>query len=276
MRELRNSLTPYGEQLFPLCAAQRRADAGAAAGRDLLEQEGRMAAQEVRRAQLAARWDRDRVALTAPVSVSPASCAFAASAATTAVPSPPPSRRGGSPRRPRRRAAGSGGARTPSVSISSRSLPGCGQTSFSSSPRRCTTSLPALGLMHTQSIAGMRRARCRCSRSRCGNLRHAAHRPAHRRPGASARRRSARRSGASRPSPNAPRPPRPAQLHRRSGRRRRRPCRRSRYRRSGTPRVARSFSRPDHRLQPAKRTNTARAPAFTPSPWRVRNISLTA
>ena len=40
--------------------------------------------------------------------------------------------------------------------------------------------------------------------------------------------------------------------------------------------AARSCSRPLHRLQPANRTNTARRPACTPSPWSVRNISLTA
>jgi hypothetical protein len=32
------------------------------------------------------------------------------------------------------------------------SSPGCGHTTFTSSPERCTTSLPALGLMHSQSI----------------------------------------------------------------------------------------------------------------------------
>ena len=40
--------------------------------------------------------------------------------------------------------------------------------------------------------------------------------------------------------------------------------------------VARSCSRPDHKLQPAKRRNTARLPLCTPSPWSVRKHSLTA
>lgn len=44
--------------------------------------------------------------------------------------------------------------RKPQPSTASRSVPACGQTSFSSSPERCTVSLPALGLIHTQSMPG--------------------------------------------------------------------------------------------------------------------------
>ena len=41
-------------------------------------------------------------------------------------------------------------------------------------------------------------------------------------------------------------------------------------------RFARSCSRPDHRLHPAKRRNTARLPACTPSPCKRQEHSLTA
>jgi hypothetical protein len=53
-------------------------------------------------------------------------------------------------------------------SSSAGSIPACGHTSFSSSPERWTTSVPALGLMHSQSIPGVAAA-CRCSRPRLGS-----------------------------------------------------------------------------------------------------------
>ena len=78
-------------------------------------------------------------------------CESAATAASAAAPSPvrsPPAM----PRRPRRSpSAGPGNGRIPNVRARLGSMPACGQTSFSSSPLRWTTSVPALGLMHSQS-----------------------------------------------------------------------------------------------------------------------------
>ena len=203
-------------------------------------------------------------------------CAPAASAASAAAPSPARS----PPRSPPRASAQSIGwtrkwAKS-QLSSSAGSIPGCGQTSFSSSPRRWTTSVPALGLMHSQSIPGaaasvpllstaIRNPRA-CSASISASSSCSIGSP----PVI-----TTSRSSASLAPQRCDMVGQRAR-HRRTCRRPARRCRRNRCRRNCIARVARSCSRPLHKLQPAKRRNTARLPACTPSPCSVRKASLTA
>ena len=86
-------------------------------------------------------------------------CAPAATGAIAAAPSPA---RSPHPSPPRLSAQSIGWTRKwpkSQPSSSSRSIPSCGHTSFSSSPWRWTTSVPLLGLMHSQSMPGTRRQR---------------------------------------------------------------------------------------------------------------------
>ena len=75
------------------------------------------------------------------------------------------------------------------LSSSAGSIPACGHTSFSSSPERWTTSVPAFGLTQIQSMPGRRRQAFRWSRPQLGSRAREAHRSAPRRAAASARRR---------------------------------------------------------------------------------------
>ena len=121
-------------------------------------------------------------------------------------------------------------------------------------------SMPAGGGERAVGLDGDAEARARAAR-----------RSAARRAAAAARRRCTRRSaGAARRVGPARRDRirqrrRPSRTCRRPGRR----CRRNRCRRNRQTAPARSSSRPDHRLQPAKRRNTAGVPAFAPSPCSV-------
>ena len=154
-------------------------------------------------------------------------------------------------------------------------MPVCGQTSFNSSPERWTTSVPALGLMQSQSIrsfagkvpllstATPEAARDEAPRSAPIELQHrlAAGDDDESFVAAIAPQTGdmvGEQIGALNlppPSPSVPTKSVSQKLH----------CA-----------VARSCSRPDHKLHPAKRRKTARCLDCTPSPWRVRKVSLTA
>ena len=162
------------------------------------------------------------------------------------------------------------------LSSSAGSIPACGHTSFSSLPLRWTTSVPALGLTQIQSIPARRRqcpvrfdrdpeaARMQRVDQRRVELQHglaAGDRPPAARPRPPpqrfdlVRQRFGRLANLPPPSPSVPTKSVSQKRH----------CA-----------VARSCSRPLHRLQPAKRRNTARLPDCTPSPCSVRKHSLTA
>ena len=169
----------------------------------------------------------------------------------------------------RRRAAGAGSARKSRSAKRSGSAPGCGNTSFSSSPERSTRSAFAFGLRQIQSTPA--------GGSRVPLVSMATSKPASW---------SAATSGSSSCSNGSP------PVHTTNGRPRRRGGPRladrggerggSREpaaartvgadeigvapRRAGTGPFARSSSRPVHRLQPAKRRNTAGRPAGRPRP----------
>ena len=159
-----------------------------------------------------------------------------------------------------------------SASKRSGSAPACGKTSFSSSPAREHERRAGLGA-HADPVDACRRpAACRWSRSRPRSRSRAARRRAAASSCSSGSppvqttsgRAAAGRSGHV-PRDRAPRDRPPSRTCRRPGRR----CRRSRCRRSRQTAVARSSSWPDHRLQPAKRQNTAGRPVFAPSPCSV-------
>ena len=114
-------------------------------------------------------------------------CAPGATGASAAAPSPARS----PPRAPLRASAQSIGWirkwRNPSFRARSRSIPSCGHTSFNSSPLRWTTSVPALGLMHSQSSPGTAGKRPVALDRDLESRARAARRPGLRRAGASAR-----------------------------------------------------------------------------------------
>ena len=129
--------------------------------------------------------------------------------------------------------AGPGNGAKSQPSSSAGSIPGCGQTSFSSSPLRWTTSVPALGLTHSQSMpgdAGKRAvaldrdpeaARVERIDQRRVELQHRLAAGDHDQPRSS-------------PPPHSAATCRRAPRHRRTCRRPRRPCRRNRCRRNCT------------------------------------------
>ena len=82
-------------------------------------------------------------------------CAPGATAASAAAPSPARSRHPSQLARSAQSIGWTRKLRKSQPSRSAGSIPCCGQTSFSSSPDRCTTSVPAFGLMHSQSMPGV-------------------------------------------------------------------------------------------------------------------------
>ena len=145
-------------------------------------------------------------------------------------------RRGSRPPR-HRRAAGSGGCAKSQRSNASRSVPACGQTSFSSSPDALDDRRSRLGADADPVDARDAPAACRCSRSRSRSRRAcSASTSASSTCSIGSPPVSTTKRGRSARAPDAPRPPRPARRHRRTCRRPRHRCRRNRCRRSGRPR----------------------------------------
>ena len=154
-------------------------------------------------------------------------------------------------------------------------MPDWGHTSFNSSPLRWTTSLPAFGLMHSQSIPGgagsvpllstaMRKPPAWSASISAASSCSSGSPPVittnrWSRPSPHA---AATASASAPPRANLP-PPGPSVPTKSVSQ-------------NWHTALARSTSRPLHKLHPAKRKNTARLPACIPSPCSVRKISFTA
>ena len=199
LRELRNSLKPAADGIY--VGVPRSRSAGSelpVLPPDCFDRKGEIKKKCLDRARALER----RAASSPPchmqrLSAARSACASGATGATSDAPSRSRSRRCGCRWRRARPSAGRGDGGSPTPPAHRGSMPGCGQTSFSSSPERCTTAVPALGLTQIQSMPRRHRQRAvGLDRDLEAGVR-AAHRPAPRRPGASARRRSARRSARS-------------------------------------------------------------------------------
>ena len=207
----------------------------------------------------------------------PRPCAPAATGAISAAPSRARSPRPPPPAARRNPSAAPGNARNPRFRSRPGSIPACGHTSLSSSPARWTTSVPALGLTHSQSIPGDRRQACRCSRPRLESRARASASTSAESSWSIGSPPVTTTSRASSPSPHS------ASMcvgerrrRRRTCPRPRRRCRRNRCRRNCIAALARSCLAPRPQIAAGKAQEHCPAAACTPSPCRVRNASLTA